>query len=150
MALVKFYNGTEEQIIKHAFEDGAIYAATDIDMIAYDIKDESERHFVYGTSSSMGKITDFSTEQPSIKNNIYYIQNEEGEIIDVKLGDGNAYVIDLPSFSSIVTNFLDSSSYLESHLIEANPEYITVSGEDTDNLNLIFNNFVALQFMRQG
>lgn len=104
MAKVKFYRGGGASSLPQSPQDGAIFIVERGDSglgdIYVDVSNAKRLHitpdkgfFVYDALNMSGKLSQLGE--------VYILLNEEDDQIGVKVGDGKAFIGDLPTYNAI-------------------------------------------------
>lgn len=130
---VKFFFGTETQIISTPITNGNLYYASDTNCIAYDLNGVrfyiDEDDILYDSTENWSARTSFIPRKGQII--IYsdgYTDSEGEKIPGIKIGDGLAYGIDLPfvtkKYDDLITSFNTHVTNSGIHVTQQEKEFL--------------------------
>lgn len=99
---IKFYKGSSEKILNRPLESGSIYFSTTSGELFIDSFNNSGRieRFLIGKESviDLGNVSIEEQTTTISGKNIAYINTSDKDNPIIKIGDGSAYIIDLPAY----------------------------------------------------
>ena len=136
MSLVKFYRGSANVSLP-AHNEGSIFVITRDDShgdIYVDVEEGKRLHII--PDSPITYLTaPISNQLRSEVGKVYYIDNGAGKDPSFKVGDGNAYVVDLPIFTAVTAEekaFWNHKvdAYIQSEIIDGGSNEVLVLTRD--------------------
>ena len=105
MSLVKFFRGSTD-VSNLAHNEGSIFviARDDSHGDIYVDVEQGKRLHIIPESPVINLTAPISNQLRSEAGKVYYIDNGAGKDPSFKVGDGNAYVVDLPIFTAVTAD----------------------------------------------